>query len=165
MASALEFHLHWHINTTETVERCNYLPDLQKTWKKKRSELQASVPDINRLQDSGESDCSAACRTYQDEPPGLWTTTWLHYWEKCKHKFIRGIEHLEWGLDAQHTRWCHLPRLCEGIRHRTTSASSETSRKFWNKGQGFSLDNGIPRWLATEGIYLYMENNQTDAVN
>ena len=43
--------MHRHINTTETVERCNYLPNLQTIWKKKRRKLQASVPDINRLQD------------------------------------------------------------------------------------------------------------------
>ena len=33
------------------------------------------VLDMNRLQDSGESDCTAARRTYHDEPPGLCTTT------------------------------------------------------------------------------------------
>ena len=76
-------------------------PIYKKIWKKKHSKLQASVPYIHRLQDYGESECSAACRTYQDEPPGLWSTTWLHYLEKRKHKFIRSIEHLKVGLD-----WC-----------------------------------------------------------
>ena len=42
-----------------------------KKSEKKRSKLQASIPDINRLKDFGESDCTAARRTYQDEPPEL----------------------------------------------------------------------------------------------
>ena len=46
-------------------------PIYKKSEKKKYSKLQASVPYIHRLQDSGESDCSVARRTYQDEPPGL----------------------------------------------------------------------------------------------
>ena len=78
---------HRHINSTETAER--------STQNLKKETQQCPLHQ------------SSVRQTYKDEPPGLWITTWLHYWEKRKHKYIRSIGHLEWGLDAQHTRWCH----------------------------------------------------------
>ena len=60
---------------------CPAIPDINTTEEKNAANYKPVSLIINRMQHSGESDCTAARRTYQDELSGLSTTIWLRYWE------------------------------------------------------------------------------------